>query len=373
MTYRAEVDLAVGEHAQVTLALPAGGIALRGVVSAGGAPVARALVAARSGSRHQAIPAGSTLTDTEGRFGLELPQPGSYIVTASFRRGSASPASVSIQVPRGVSEFECQLELPSGKLQGRVVDSEGAAVPAATISVREPGSSSWQLTRAVSGADGRFSIPYLTPGTYDVEASYKSAQRGRVDGVLVTADPSDEIEIELQSASRLTGLVSDPLGAPVSQAHVTLVDAGGARLASQGLSDEQGRFELDGLPSGRFAVRARSEHLATSKPTHVDLASGSTASVDLSLSVGSMVLVRCTDSAGSLLGADVALYDSSGNDHAQIGTNSHAFSTSGDWIRIGPVTPDTYRLSATYPDGRSGVQTVDVDGRPELRVEVELR
>ncbi len=54
----------------------------------------------------------------------------------------------------------------TGRIEGRIVDTQNLAVPGVTVTATGPqGSKS-----AVSDSDGRFAIPFLTPGVYDVKA-----------------------------------------------------------------------------------------------------------------------------------------------------------------------------------------------------------
>ena len=66
----------------------------------------------------------------------------------------------------------------TGTLRGRVGDAQGLPVPGAAVTASGPqGSKS-----AVSDADGRFSIPFLTPGVYAVRAELPGSSqlsRGR--------------------------------------------------------------------------------------------------------------------------------------------------------------------------------------------------
>src|SRR4051812_1831770 len=52
----------------------------------------------------------------------------------------------------------------TGSIAGRVVDSQGLAVPGAAVTVAGPQGSRTFTT----DSEGRFSAPYLTPGTYSV-------------------------------------------------------------------------------------------------------------------------------------------------------------------------------------------------------------
>src|SRR4029453_14929075 len=56
-------------------------------------------------------------------------------------------------------------ETTSGTLEGKVTDDKGASVPGATISVT--GAQGLQAAR--TGTDGRFSIPFLKGGKYEVK------------------------------------------------------------------------------------------------------------------------------------------------------------------------------------------------------------
>ena len=54
----------------------------------------------------------------------------------------------------------------SGTLTGKLTDSQGLAVPGATVTVTGPqGAKSF-----TTDTDGRFNAPFLTPGTYSVRA-----------------------------------------------------------------------------------------------------------------------------------------------------------------------------------------------------------
>src|SRR3982750_4066315 len=54
-------------------------------------------------------------------------------------------------------------------IQGQVVDPSGAAIPGATVKAINIGTNAGK--EAQTTADGIYTIPYLDPGTYDIEVS----------------------------------------------------------------------------------------------------------------------------------------------------------------------------------------------------------
>ena len=69
----------------------------------------------------------------------------------------------------------------TGTLQGRIVDTQGLAVPGATVTAAGP-----QGTKtAVSGEEGRFSIPFLVPGSYAVRVELQGFKAAEQKDVIV--------------------------------------------------------------------------------------------------------------------------------------------------------------------------------------------
>jgi outer membrane receptor protein involved in Fe transport len=82
----------------------------------------------------------------------------------------------------------------TGTLTGRLVDTQGLAVPGATVTVTGPqGSKSF-----VSDAEGRFSAPFLVPGTYDVRAELQGFKAVDVKGVTVSLGQTTDISLKME-------------------------------------------------------------------------------------------------------------------------------------------------------------------------------
>ncbi len=95
----------------------------------------------------------------------------------------------------------CQV---AGRITGSVVDSSGAAIPGATVSLQLPGSGSGIYSTVTSG-QGDYSILTVNPGIYDlaIEAKgfLKSITKGvKVDGGRATDIPS--LKLDLQGVSQ---------------------------------------------------------------------------------------------------------------------------------------------------------------------------
>ena len=82
----------------------------------------------------------------------------------------------------------------TGTLSGRLVDTQGLAVPGATITLTGPqGSKTF-----VSDAEGRFSAPFLVPGTYDVRAELQGFKAVDIKGVGVSLGQNTEVSVKME-------------------------------------------------------------------------------------------------------------------------------------------------------------------------------
>ncbi len=87
-------------------------------------------------------------------------------------------------------------QTPTATLVGRVQDSSGAVVPEATIVVRNVDTN--EARTALSGTDGGFTIPNLTPGIYDVAAEKRDFRRLEQRGLELQVDQTARLDLQLQ-------------------------------------------------------------------------------------------------------------------------------------------------------------------------------
>lgn len=82
----------------------------------------------------------------------------------------------------------------TGTLTGKLVDTQGLAVPGATVTLTGPqGSRSF-----VSDAEGRFHAPFLTPGSYDVRAELQGFKAVDVKGVTVSLGQTTDLSLKME-------------------------------------------------------------------------------------------------------------------------------------------------------------------------------
>jgi hypothetical protein len=89
-----------------------------------------------------------------------------------------------------------------GTILGRITDSSGLVVPAATIHVIDKATT--LNTRSVSNADGNYVVPFLVPGTYTITVEKTGFKKFVRDGIILNINDRLEINIPLE-----LGAVSD--------------------------------------------------------------------------------------------------------------------------------------------------------------------
>ena len=82
----------------------------------------------------------------------------------------------------------------TGTLSGKLTDSQGLAVPGASVTVTGP-----QGTKSlVTDADGRFNAPFLTPGSYSVHAELQGFKAVDVKAVSIQLGQTTDVSLKME-------------------------------------------------------------------------------------------------------------------------------------------------------------------------------
>lgn len=265
----------------------------------------------------------------DGGYELRLARAGSYLVSVELEDTDARARWI-VDVPAG-AEFGKDFEFPTGRIAGRVVDAEGAPVAGQNVEAWPPGSrdevGDARARAATTDDNGRFEIIGLAPATYTVEVTGRTrwweespdAGRARREGVVVAADKSPEdVELVLARGGSVSGTIRSASGDPLPWVEVFAFDEAGHAVArpSPEESGASGRFTLEGLPSGRVLLYARSTRSAGKAAAIVDDAAP--VEIDIVLRPSADLTVLARDAGGAATFAPLEIVDADGRHFEEI-------------------------------------------------------
>lgn len=379
-------------------ALPALGAITGTVTDSEGHGVERAIVELFEGSTRVA----QEYTKAGGTYEIPNLLPGSFTVRfAPPEHGNFLPqyyddkqtaleaTPVSVASGASVSAVDARLET-AGAITGTVTSATGAPVAKAQILL-------WNASRTTyilyteTAADGTYSLPGLTTGTYYLEVSAFGYERAdyRLRTTLSDADPisvttgsvtaSTDVTLAPQSnqtaseplggTGQITGQATEPGGAPVDEAVASLLNSQGRTIA-QATTIADGTYAFAHLPAGTYHVEFEAgdgQNLAPSVyGSAVNVAAATlTPGVSAQLQVGGTVAGTVTGaSAGDLAGIEVTAYRS-GAGGAQV-AGAAVTGASGEYKILG-LASGSYEVRFTNAfDGGADWVTQYYDASPTL-------
>lgn len=242
---------------------PAGEIAGR-VLDGAGRPVAGAAVHASPVAWRPGLSMDNPVVKTRADGGFLLYGLPLGTCRLSVSRAGFAPASTVAEAAAPDSRTGVTIVLSAGKTaSGRVVDEQGKPIAGAAVSLTsEEQSAAQESYQAVTDAAGAFHLDHLAAGRFRLQAARSGFAPASVPGIEIPDEPGEVSleEIRMEAGAVIEGRVTDPRGAPVSQA---LVFAQKGEMPPSGdLPDESpalreplmtgldGRFRLNDLPRG---------------------------------------------------------------------------------------------------------------------------
>lgn len=268
--------------------------------------------------------------DAAGRYELQLDAPGDYLLTVQSASTPGRQNSIEFRrrVPEG-EETRLDLELPLGRISGRVEDSHGEPVSGARVTVTMQGG---LVFGTVFGG-------HYTETATDGAGAYDSTAPCATPPVTSSRRPRSSCATRRDAWSSYS-------------------------LASTNAS---GTFEYPGLAPGEYGVAARTRTLASAATVPVRVRSDESSEVPLVLEPGTILLVSLEDSSGADIPARVSVLDDEGRErNGMLGLAELVECYSGGLgeavQRVGPLPAGTYQVRASAEDGRSAHREVSLTG-----------
>ncbi len=212
------------------------------------------------------VRADSSETDEFGFFEFANAVPGEYTLEAKSRT-SGTGVTQPFTVVAGKDLLNLDIVLTPGvAFGGRVLDGAGRPIENATVTLQPtagrmaaamnqflPATMRQQAGTAQSGADGVYEILRVPPGTYTVNATHADFAPTNLKDVLVEAGHDVRgFDLVLNVGGCIEG-VTVLKGEVRSNIMIQVMGDGGMFMTS---SDDEGKFELCGIPEGTYIVQA---------------------------------------------------------------------------------------------------------------------
>lgn len=358
-----EIEIADGEE-EHDLRLVAGGVRLRGRVTAGGEPVAGGVLslspaldpAAQRGKirlqRSGVEGAGGyglpqsdlhATVEADGTFEIDEALPG--LMRATFVGLDGEEAVRRLTIPDR-AEAVADLEIGGITLAGTITDAGSALGLAADLRLLDDLGQT--AAQARSDPEGAFTLAALAPGTYRLEARAEGYRCGVLERLeLGPGEAEVHLALEAGESGAITFQLRRADGSPAGGIPTTLLSSGGT-MAGSVPTDALGRRTFDHLAAGDYVLIWSDPVAGVGAHGPVRVEPGEPASHELRLSPGSTLELVCgaaTPCEGTALDF-LTLTAAQGVDLAPHLTGLSAvsrFSTAGH-LSLGRLSPGTYRL-----------------------------
>jgi uncharacterized GH25 family protein len=327
-------------------------------------------------------------TDDEGRFEI-AGLPGGRVDLEARRNGFARKALKGVELaeagePTDVGEIVLS---PGERLQGLVTDREGQPLEGVHVYLTEAGGGGMMMSFTPAGSgdqppdaltdpSGWFTLDDLAA---DAKYSLRFGRTGYVEKSVsqVKLPHPEPIDVALQPASDVSGLVLDAGGEPIPGARVTMtrsrtVEMGNSMMkmmmAQSDTSDTEGRFLFEDQEPGTISLSAVASGYREAKLDAVEVPAGQDVDdVELPLEGGAVVVGRVLTPDGRP--AVEAAVQPAGEGRGIMRLNAAAADGDGNY-RLEGLAPGPTSIEATHDDYprvvrdielKEGINSLDLD------------
>lgn len=293
-------------------------------------------------------------SDGAGRFVLEGMEPGRHRLLAH----AEGHAATTVEVEARASGPEIEIVLSTGRrISGLVLDAEGAPAAGATVRVVGDGGR-FVGTVERAGPDGRFEVSGLADGAWSLVASHETLGVGSVE-ILAEGEDVSGVTVELSPGGRAYGRI---LGAELASLAEATVFAFGTGNRTVGTVDWEGRWSVEGLAPGSWAVLVSID--GRSLQAQVEVGPGEEVEYDFDLEEGVAITGVVLHRGEPVSGAALLLSGDAGSGHA-VTNHEGRFRAEG-------FEPGEVDIEVVVADrGLRGARTVRV-GDVDLETVVEI-
>ena len=206
----------------LTLKLRRGVLVTGRVLDEAGKPIGKVTISAPDADNAWGGQAeGTAVTDARGSYQLTL-APGNYRVSGAAKDFAPSTSALFAVGTTPLTAPDLILRA-GGTIAGTVLSTEGAPVPFATIRIGDalPTSGGNSVRGTTADASGRFEVAGLPRGKVKVTAEHDGLASEIVEVELASPARRDDVELVLDIAGSIAGVVVDSAGAPVPEVTVT--------------------------------------------------------------------------------------------------------------------------------------------------------
>ena len=284
-------------------------------------------------------------------------------------------------------------------IRGVVVDPRGKPVPRVNVNARPRADPAQPRARSLPGhsersdEQGRFEVPGLLPGAYDLSIYSFPESRARPDkpiAVTVLADRDLEgVRIEMPAVGELRGKVRDTRGRGIARASIEVSGVQGRR----GTTADDGSFRIENIGAGSYRVLVR-RGSALLRPTGkgddavqgeaVEILAEAVATLDLVVAdpSGTIVgVVRNEDGApvqdayvAATRESDSAAASGGALENTRIRVNDRPVLTDADGrFRVEGLSPGKYTLQAQRTGGEAVLEHAELGADVTLTIAAASR